>query len=206
MSLFRREPETPGASRAPVRDATPLPAGRRMATTIAAGSRCEGTISGANEVVIEGELVGNVRVDAVVIVGPSGQVVGELVGRSVQVGGKVRGDVMGRERVELTPSATLEGNVRSPRVVIAEGAFFKGKVEMGEVDPTAEPPRPGKPPEPRGEKPGGESRPAEARADAKSDAKADAKPENRPEGKPENRPEGKVERAGEAARPEGKKG
>lgn len=170
MSLFRREPETPGAPRVMAREAGAPPSGRRMATTVAAGSRVEGTIGGSNEVVIEGELVGNVRVDAVVIVGPSGQVVGELIGRSVQVGGKVRGDVLGRERVELTPSATLEGNVRSPRVVIAEGAFFKGKVEMGEVEI---PPTP-----------------------AELPARQGKLPEGRPDGRADQRPDQRAEKAG----------
>lgn len=136
MSLFRRDPEPVPSPRSPAgREAAPAPTGRRAVTVISAGTLVEGSISGPHEVVIEGELVGSVTVDALVIVSPSGKVVGELSGRSVQLGGKVNGNVEGRERVELTPSAALEGNIRSPRVVIAEGAFFKGKVEMGKAAP-----------------------------------------------------------------------
>jgi len=48
----------------------------------------------------------------------------------VRIGGRVTGNVHGREKVEILPSGRLEGDVAAPRVVLAEGAFFKGKVEM----------------------------------------------------------------------------
>ena len=45
-------------------------------------------------------------------------------------GGRVVGNVQGDEKVEILPTGRLEGDVSAPRVVLAEGAFFKGKVEM----------------------------------------------------------------------------
>ena len=47
------------------------------------------------------------------------------------IAGKVVGDVSATERVELLPSGSLEGNIRAPKIVIAEGAQFKGSVDMG---------------------------------------------------------------------------
>ena len=48
----------------------------------------------------------------------------------MRIGGRVVGNVQGHEKVEILPSGRLEGDVAAPRVVLAEGAFFKGKVEM----------------------------------------------------------------------------
>ena len=48
----------------------------------------------------------------------------------VRIGGRVIGDVTASDRVEVSPSGSLEGNISAPRIVIAEGAFFKGIVDM----------------------------------------------------------------------------
>ena len=48
----------------------------------------------------------------------------------VGIAGRVVGDVTASDRVEVAPTGSLEGNVAAPRIVISEGAFFKGRVEM----------------------------------------------------------------------------
>ena len=70
------------------------------------------------------------RLESHVTVGPGGKVQGDIVAKSVRIGGRVVGNVQGHEKVEILPSGRLEGDVAAPRVVLAEGAFFKGKVEM----------------------------------------------------------------------------
>jgi cytoskeletal protein CcmA (bactofilin family) len=55
------------------------------------------------------------------------------------VAGRIVGNVTAAERVELLPSAVLEGNIRAPKIAIAEGAQFKGSVDMG-GKPVVEPP------------------------------------------------------------------
>ena len=87
----------------------------------------------------EGELRGEVRVGSAVTVGADGVVEGPITAPVVRVGGRVVGNVVATDRVEVSPSGSLEGDIAAPRVVIAEGAFFKGKVEMrgGVVDKAA---------------------------------------------------------------------
>ncbi len=138
MSLFRREPESQ-ASSAPLlsqRDAAPAerkrPAASQQITHIAPGTRVQGQIMGTTEVLIEGGLEGDVKISNRAVIGSEGQVVGTIQARSIRVAGRVRGDVSCQERVEILESGTLEGDVTAPRVVISEGAFFKGKVEMNE--------------------------------------------------------------------------
>ena len=127
MALFHRDSSDA---------ATPPPAGRdaggtrARVTLLAPGSRFVGDLLGSTEVLIEGELEGGVRLDANLTIGAEGCVKGEVEARCVRVAGKVVGNVRGRERVEVLGSGALEGDVAAPRVVIAEGAFFKGRVEM----------------------------------------------------------------------------
>ena len=102
----------------------------RTATYIAAGSKVTGEITGSAEVLVDGVFQGRLNLESNVVVGREGRVNGEITARAVRVEGKVTGDVRGHERVEVMSSGTLEGDISAARVVIAEGAFFKGKVEM----------------------------------------------------------------------------
>lgn len=99
-------------------------------TVIADGVKIKGEISGRAEIVIEGEVEGRLDVQAPVVIGPGGIVRGDVVAKAVRVGGRLVGNVKADERFELEPNGRIEGDVTAPRVVIAEGAFFKGKVEM----------------------------------------------------------------------------
>ena len=140
MSIFRRDsepqqpaapPSTPAAP-VPSRPSRPDPLGPSSggSTNIASGTTVVGKISGSTQLVIDGHVDGEIDLQSQVVVGASGHVKGEIKAKAVQVGGKVEGNVRGHDRVEVLNSGSLEGDVVSPRVVIAEGAFFKGKVEM----------------------------------------------------------------------------
>ena len=119
------------------RDSASSPSGHQATTLVAAGSRIKGHITGKAPVVVEGEVNGHLKVDSDVVIGPSGLVKGEVKATSVRVSGKIVGNVVGTDSVEILKEGSLEGDVSSPRVIIVDGAFFKGKVEMG-GDPIAE--------------------------------------------------------------------
>lgn len=138
MALFRRDSGSSSASPGGSSDSTPAPASfsssssaqRRRVTHVAAGSRFEGRLSGPTELLIEGEVEGEIRVESAVMVGTEGVVRGPISAQVVRVGGRVIGDVEALDRVEVAPSGSLEGDIAAPRVVIAEGAFFKGRIDM----------------------------------------------------------------------------
>ena len=116
-------------------------AGKRLASSTAqstsaaapsqmpAESRIE--ITGSASLIVEGEVNGRVQLENEVSVGREGLVTGEIDARAVRIGGRVRGNIRGADMIEILQTGSVEGDVRSPRVVIADGAFFKGKVEMG---------------------------------------------------------------------------
>lgn len=133
MSIFSREGSKPSNPPAPSHH-EPSPAGRppaAKATLIAAGTEVHGEVSGGTDLMVEGHLEGRVELDATLVVGREGRVQGQIQARVVRVDGKVHGNIRAQERVEVTPSGSLEGDIAAARVVIAEGAFFKGNVEMG---------------------------------------------------------------------------
>jgi cytoskeletal protein CcmA (bactofilin family) len=136
MPIFRRAPATghpTSAAPAAAGAAGDAAAGERRGaavTYIAPGTRITGELGGTTDVQIEGEIAGNVAVDALVVVGARGSVLGPLHGKAVRVSGQVAGNVTAAERVEVGAAGSVEGDIAAPRVVIAEGAFFKGKIEM----------------------------------------------------------------------------
>lgn len=132
MSIFRREngPASPSASGGSSESPASSHPQKRRLTHIAPGTVVQGAISGPTELLIEGEVQGEIRVDALVMIGGDGAVEGPISAPVVRVGGRVVGDVRASDRVEVAASGSLEGDISAPRVVIAEGAFFKGRVEM----------------------------------------------------------------------------
>jgi len=142
MSIFRRDPDppqpTPPVQRPaappakPQREAVTPPASSPDTTRIAVGSKLVGEITGKASLVVQGEIEGAIQLDGRVEIGTDGRVNGSVEAVAVQVGGRVLGDVIGRERVEVLASGRLEGDVSAPRITIADGAFVKGKIEMSD--------------------------------------------------------------------------
>lgn len=131
MALFKKDlDESPAeASLTPpgqVRSTSAAPA----RTYVAAGSHIEGSITGTTEVLVEGSLSGSVELEGRFVLGKKGRVDGSVVARSVQVSGKVRGDVRATEKIEVAPSGAIEGDLAAPLVSIAEGGVCNGRIEM----------------------------------------------------------------------------
>lgn len=131
MPIFHREssPSSPTASGGSSEPPSSSSQKRRV-THIAPGTRLHGEVAGSTELLIDGEVEGEVRVEAAVTVGADGTVVGPITAPVVRVAGRVVGGVTASDRVEVAPTGSLEGDIAAPRIIISEGAFFKGRVEM----------------------------------------------------------------------------
>ncbi|MDH4229428.1 MAG: polymer-forming cytoskeletal protein [Nitrospirota bacterium] len=91
----------------------------------------KGELSGNEDLVVEGTVEGKISlVENSVVIGSEGRVTANVFARIVTITGKVEGDVTASERVEITASGSIKGNIRAPRLVINDGAFFQGSVEM----------------------------------------------------------------------------
>src|SRR5262249_62404423 len=113
MALFGREQQTPQKPAAPPAPSAPVTTSNqpKAATLVAPGTKVVGKVSGAAEVVVEGELEGELRVDGGAVIGTGGTVRGEISARTVRVGGKVFGNIRGSERVEVLASGALGADV-----------------------------------------------------------------------------------------------
>jgi cytoskeletal protein CcmA (bactofilin family) len=80
---------------------------------------------------VDGQLSGKVFSEHTLIVGESGKVDAEVDCGVVSIRGTVTGRVTGRERIELLAGAKVQATLVSPKLVIEEGAFFQGQVDMG---------------------------------------------------------------------------
>jgi cytoskeletal protein CcmA (bactofilin family) len=99
---------------------------------LTSGIRIKGELSGKADLVIDGEIEGNIRlIESRLTIGPSGHIKASIEAREVTVRGSVEGNVRGRERITLGSSSRVKGDLEAPRIAIEDGAKFKGRVEMG---------------------------------------------------------------------------
>jgi cytoskeletal protein CcmA (bactofilin family) len=100
-------------------------------TTIGAGLKINGEISGNSDLYIDGETQGKIRLaNARVTVGPNGRVQADIEAREIIIEGTVQGNLKAGERVQLGAHSKVQGSVLTPRFAIEDGARLRGKVEM----------------------------------------------------------------------------
>jgi cytoskeletal protein CcmA (bactofilin family) len=94
----------------------------------------KGELHAQEEVLIEGQVEGSIKADGLVVIGKNGKVIADITAREIIIRGEVTGNVTGIEKVEIIPLGVLNGNIISQRVVLAEGAIFKGNIDMSVKD------------------------------------------------------------------------
>lgn len=99
-------------------------------TVIGAGLTIEGEFTSEDEVVVLGTLRGTLSSTSAVSVGAAGVVEADVRAESLGVAGQVTGDVQASQRVDIQAGGRLIGDVRASRLTIADGASFKGNVDM----------------------------------------------------------------------------
>jgi cytoskeletal protein CcmA (bactofilin family) len=99
-------------------------------TVIAEGLSIEGELSSEEEVVINGNLRGKLATTDAVSIGSGSNVQADIAGQSVSIAGQVTGDISAPERVDIQAGGRLVGDVKAARFTIADGASFKGAVDM----------------------------------------------------------------------------
>jgi cytoskeletal protein CcmA (bactofilin family) len=95
----------------------------------------KGEISGREDLYIDGEVQGTIRLtDGRVTIGPHGKISADVDAREVVVRGTVKGSVHGRERVEIGRTGEVRGDIATIRIAIEEGAQIHSKVEIARPD------------------------------------------------------------------------
>lgn len=91
----------------------------------------EGELTGRGDLVILGRVLGDITIDGLLIIEEGGAVRGEVRASSVVIRGALAGDAVGQESVRVEASAQVVGDLRAPRVKVADGAQVKGRVQIG---------------------------------------------------------------------------
>jgi cytoskeletal protein CcmA (bactofilin family) len=121
----------------------PMPRPERSAPVAVATERAtigrsitiRGEVTGDEDLLIQGRVDGSVDLKQhAVTVGPDGEVKASIAARVVTVEGHVEGNLSADEQVILRSSASVQGDITAPRVVLEDGARFRGGVDMGEPD------------------------------------------------------------------------
>lgn len=91
----------------------------------------KGEVSGCEDLTIEGQVDGRIQLrDHTLTIGSSAHLQAHVVAKSIIVVGQVTGDLTAYEKVDIRESASVEGNILAPRVAIADGANFRGSIDM----------------------------------------------------------------------------
>src|SRR4051812_28560006 len=122
---------------APVAAGTPGPrpeTGRHMEKDIVNIGKSvviKGELNGSEDLTIEGQVEGTIQLrDHILTIGPNGKIKAQIFAKAVIVLGAVTGNVTASEKVDIRDNGSVDGDIISPRVAIAEGAHFRGSVDM----------------------------------------------------------------------------
>src|SRR2546423_7231360 len=104
-------------------------------TVIGESILISGKLTGDEDLTVRGRVEGELTLSKTLIVETSGIVKANVAVKNAIVSGVVVGNINATESVELTKEGRMVGDIRAPRVIIVDGASFRGRVDMGEVEP-----------------------------------------------------------------------
>ncbi len=161
------------------------------ATVIGPSILISGKLTGDEDLTVRGRVEGELNLSKTLIVETSGIVKANVSVRNAIVSGVVVGNITATESVELTRDGRMVGDINSPRVIIVDGASFRGHVDMGNAEPR-----------PQGERPAARPivRPA-TRATTPARPAVPVKPAAKPQPPPLTKVESKAESGAKPAPP-----
>jgi len=93
--------------------------------------RIKGELTGKEDLVIDGNVEGKVSLEQhSLTVGASGKITADIRAKDVVVVGRVTGNITATDRIEITETGAVQGDLRAQRVALADGATFRGAIDM----------------------------------------------------------------------------
>src|SRR5262245_13096293 len=124
-------PPTPLSAAAPTQRPEPTRQLEKDIVNIGKSVVIKGELNGSEDLTIEGHVEGTIQLrDHVLTIGPNGRIKAQVFAKSVVVQGEVTGNVTASDKVDIRDNGSVDGDIVSPRVAIAEGAHFRGSVDM----------------------------------------------------------------------------
>ncbi|WP_456408341.1 bactofilin family protein [Thiolapillus sp.] len=132
----KKESDKPSAPKAaapaPSSSSKPAPASNSgQTTTIGSSIKLNGELNGDEDLLIQGQVEGNIYLKEYnLTIGEQGVIKANAFARTITVRGQLTGDLNGVEKVTITSTGKVRGNIVSPKVILEEGASFKGSIDM----------------------------------------------------------------------------
>src|SRR5437868_4686929 len=101
-----------------------------MVTVVGAEAHIQGVLNAKGSLRVDGRIEGSVSDGRTVVVGPGGEVAGDIAAEHVVVGGKVGGNITATGQLEILASGRVQGDVKTPRLTVEDGAVFNGRCAM----------------------------------------------------------------------------
>ena len=112
------------------------PASSGKMAVIGPGIHINGDISGDENLLVEGKVDGKIRLGVNhVEIGQTGKVKADISAKVIKIAGEVRGDLTGTEKVVISRTGNVHGNIVAPRMTLEDGAIFKGSIDMDPGEP-----------------------------------------------------------------------
>lgn len=109
---------------------------RRVAAWIGRALRVEGRIVSEENLTIDGQVDGTIEVgNHTLMIGAGATVKADLTAKAMTISGSVKGNLSATERIDLQPSASVEGDITTPQLLMSDGATVRGKVDVGRKKP-----------------------------------------------------------------------
>jgi cytoskeletal protein CcmA (bactofilin family) len=113
----------------------PSSSSARAVASMGASLVIKGELTGAEDLVIDGRVEGKVSLPGhLLTIGPQAKVLAEVVAKAVIIQGSVTGNVTASDRFEIRGGGSMTGDLTSPKVIMAEGSEFRGRVDMKRVN------------------------------------------------------------------------
>ena len=141
------QPPAPASTGAPGPRHEPSPLTEKDIVNIGKSVVIKGELNGSEDLTIEGQVEGTIQLrDHVLTIGPNGRIKAQVFAKAVIVLGEVIGNITASEKIDIRDNGSVDGDIVSPRVAIAEGAHFRGSIDMQQQDAAAARPKPAAPP------------------------------------------------------------
>ena len=100
-------------------------------TVITASTHIRGAITGDDDLKVDGQVEGNIRLEGDLNLDAEGRIIGNIDAHDVQIDGAVKGNITASKHLTLSKTARVQGDLVAPAIVIIDGALVRGDVDIG---------------------------------------------------------------------------
>lgn len=133
-----RPPQTTGSPTPPTASENPAPRAdvsrpsiERHMVNIGKSVVIKGELSGSEDLTIEGQVEGKIELrQNILTIGPNAKIKAQVFAKAVVIQGEVHGNVTATDKVDIRDAGSVDGDLSAPRVAIADGAHFRGSIDM----------------------------------------------------------------------------